>query len=316
MMFELGQLLKRARMDRGITIDDLQETTKIRKRYLEAIEEGNFKVLPGNFYVKAFIKSYAEAVGLDPIEVLNSYKTEVPTPPVEPAAEPSRRSRPQSKTSSIKWNTWITGVMLWSFLILILAVMYYFISKNYHTDESKNAVTNEQTKHVTDKTPSPGNKTGSPSETDAGKGATASSSNPTVTPTPAPTPVPDVKLIKTQDGIDYYALSSGGGKLSIQLNIVGEACWFKIDKLATGGKKSVLEQGTLQKGQNRSWELDTAAFLTLGAANQAQITVNGTSISVGDAANVKKFQFDLNVPTPSGSASPNGAASSSSVVIH
>ncbi|HEY0827135.1 MAG TPA: helix-turn-helix domain-containing protein, partial [Bacilli bacterium] len=68
-MSDLGQLLIKARNEKGLTIEDLQETTKIRKAYLEAIEEGNYKKLPGNFYVRAFIKSYAEAVGLEPDEV-------------------------------------------------------------------------------------------------------------------------------------------------------------------------------------------------------------------------------------------------------
>lgn len=63
-MSDLGYILRKTRLERKISLDDLQEVTKIRKRYLEAIEEGNYKVLPGSFYVRAFIKSYAEAVGL------------------------------------------------------------------------------------------------------------------------------------------------------------------------------------------------------------------------------------------------------------
>lgn len=48
------------------------------KRYLEAIERGNFDILPGKFYARAFIKEYAAAVGLDAKELLEEHKEEIP----------------------------------------------------------------------------------------------------------------------------------------------------------------------------------------------------------------------------------------------
>ena len=65
-MASVGQKLKDARIAKGLTLDDLQQTTKIQKRYLIAIEEGNYDALPGKFYVKAFARQYAETVGLNP----------------------------------------------------------------------------------------------------------------------------------------------------------------------------------------------------------------------------------------------------------
>ncbi len=64
-MTELGNRLKEAREEKGMSLDDLQAATKIQKRYLTALEEGNYDIIPGKFYVRAFIKQYAEAVGLD-----------------------------------------------------------------------------------------------------------------------------------------------------------------------------------------------------------------------------------------------------------
>lgn len=64
-MTELGNRLKEAREEKGMSLDDLQAATKIQKRYLTALEEGNYDVIPGKFYVRAFIKQYAEAVGLN-----------------------------------------------------------------------------------------------------------------------------------------------------------------------------------------------------------------------------------------------------------
>ena len=52
--------------------------TKIQKRYLIGIEEGNYSSMPGNFYVRAFIKQYAEAFRLNPDEIFETYKDEIP----------------------------------------------------------------------------------------------------------------------------------------------------------------------------------------------------------------------------------------------
>ena len=78
MMTELGARLKEARLQKGYSLDDLQEITKIQKRYLVGIEEGNYSSMPGTFYVRAFIKQYAEAVGLDADEILQQYQKEIP----------------------------------------------------------------------------------------------------------------------------------------------------------------------------------------------------------------------------------------------
>ena len=73
-MTGLGDRLREARTAKGFTLDDLQSITKIQKRYLSGIENEDYSMMPGSFYVRAFIKQYAEAVGLDPDEMLSLYK--------------------------------------------------------------------------------------------------------------------------------------------------------------------------------------------------------------------------------------------------
>lgn len=71
---ELGSLLKQARQEKGLSLEDIQEETKIRKKYLEAIEENNFDLLPGNVYLKVFVKGYAREVGLNYQDLLKKYE--------------------------------------------------------------------------------------------------------------------------------------------------------------------------------------------------------------------------------------------------
>lgn len=61
----LGTLLEKERLKQGLTIEEMAERTKIRPQFLEAIERENFDLLPGEAYVKPFIRTYAKALGLD-----------------------------------------------------------------------------------------------------------------------------------------------------------------------------------------------------------------------------------------------------------
>lgn len=77
-MDEVGKVLKEARIEKGYTLDDLQQITKIQKRYLQAIEDGNMDILPGRFYARAFIKQYADIVDLDGEELLKEQPETTP----------------------------------------------------------------------------------------------------------------------------------------------------------------------------------------------------------------------------------------------
>lgn len=59
-------------------MNDLYQITKIKSRYLKDVETGNYKDLPGDFYVRAFIKKYADTVGINGIELLRRFNNKLP----------------------------------------------------------------------------------------------------------------------------------------------------------------------------------------------------------------------------------------------
>jgi cytoskeletal protein RodZ len=129
---ELGTLLKEARTAKGYSLEDLQEMTKIQKRYLAGIEEGNYSMMPGPFYIRAFIKQYADAVGLNSDELLESYKQEVPTSSKEEVFQtmnsaPSRR-RPISRSTS-QFSEIFPMIMVALFIVAAL-VIFWFLYQN------------------------------------------------------------------------------------------------------------------------------------------------------------------------------------------
>jgi hypothetical protein len=69
-MGEVGAKLREERERRGIGIDEIEAETRIRAKFLLALEEERFDVLPGPAYVRAFVRDYAEQLGLDPQELV------------------------------------------------------------------------------------------------------------------------------------------------------------------------------------------------------------------------------------------------------
>lgn len=69
----LGEKLKAAREERGITVSEVAEQTRIAPMYIECIENDNYKPLPGGIFNKGFVKSYARFIGFDEQEALQEY---------------------------------------------------------------------------------------------------------------------------------------------------------------------------------------------------------------------------------------------------
>ena len=73
MSSSLGEKLRQAREERGISISEVAEQTRISPLYLKAIDEDNYKTLPGGIFNKGFVRSYAKYVGIGEQEALQEY---------------------------------------------------------------------------------------------------------------------------------------------------------------------------------------------------------------------------------------------------
>jgi cytoskeleton protein RodZ len=73
-VFAIGPSLREARSRRGLSAEDVQKAIRIRGRYLTAIEEERWDLLPGDAYTKGFLRTYAEFLGLDGSLYLEEYK--------------------------------------------------------------------------------------------------------------------------------------------------------------------------------------------------------------------------------------------------
>lgn len=98
---ELGDQLRRAREAKSFSLDEAERATGIRQRFLQAMEQGRFDVLPGEIQLRGFLRNYAGYVGLNGEELIAAYERRVrpaaagqkSAPPVQPS--PTRLAGPQ-----------------------------------------------------------------------------------------------------------------------------------------------------------------------------------------------------------------------------
>ena len=103
----IGDTLREARMRQQLDIVDVEQRTKIRAKYLRALENEEWALLPGPTFVRTFLRTYAEAVGLDPHVLVEAYRTQHDDSEEQPeaqqpmAATPRRRppARPSARRS-------------------------------------------------------------------------------------------------------------------------------------------------------------------------------------------------------------------------
>lgn len=117
---ELGTYLKEQRLEQGVSLDQLQTITKIQKRYLQAIEEGNYEILPGKFYARAFLKQYTEAIGLDPDQIFTEFEHEIPKATEQEV--PERLSRGRKQNASVKMKNPAIVSLLPTLLVFLLII--------------------------------------------------------------------------------------------------------------------------------------------------------------------------------------------------
>ena len=89
-MFEIGNSLREARLRQGLDFPELEQGTKIRGKYLRALEDEQFDVLPAQTYVKGFLRSYAEYLGLDGQLYVDEYNSRFVVGEEEPQSRPRR----------------------------------------------------------------------------------------------------------------------------------------------------------------------------------------------------------------------------------
>jgi cytoskeletal protein RodZ len=269
---ELGQRLRQARESLGLSLDDVEESTRIRRVFIEALEEDRFDALPGAVYARGFLRNYARLLGLDAGELLQEFEaatgtssTHVPQVLDQPLARPSRIGR------------WI-GTLLIVLLVGAVSVAGWYGYNRLFLDIDPFAPSNAPASAIgptatPTTTPTPGAIPMAPELDERLTPTAALEQTPqptptaTVTPTPSPTPILGIVVEARLIAPTY-----------VELTLDGESAFI----------------GTLQAGEDRVWTAQERVQMRLGNAGGIEFTVNGVEVGApGTPGQVLDVEYTL-----------------------
>lgn len=122
----LGELLRRTREERGITVDQVVDDTRVSASNIRAMEENNFNDLPADVFARGLYGHYAEALGLNPDEIIGRFLMERSSPSDSKSARSSRPQPPGIQAKDVSTMAAPTGVSPLSsigFFLLLLFII-------------------------------------------------------------------------------------------------------------------------------------------------------------------------------------------------
>lgn len=243
---EFNKRLREERLRQGWSLEEIEEETKIRKYYLEALENGNFRVLPPPVYASGFVKRYAALLGLDEKEMVAEFRAlaygekeepEAVEEPVEIVAREREPRKPLPIKNLKNIKNIAAGIV---FLIIALWLGSYLVSYIVNWSKEHNAPP-DQTKIEQNQAP--------PQNQPDNQAPPQPNTTPEQT---APPPAPN-----TQSGV------------TVDVEITAR-CWLSV---TVDGKNTFT--GTLIAGEKKSFTGKKSVVLNVGNSGGVNITVNG-----------------------------------------
>lgn len=262
-MQEIGQKLKERREELGLSLRDVQKQTKIRTRWLEALELGDRDSFPAQVYMKGFLKSYADALGLDGSSMVQELRAQEAAQEKEkkrPRKEeppPGARDKPRGRSDTRRLADLLdrsprrsSRLPLTLIALLLVAAAIWWLWQ-----EGGDTAVEQPPDPVADN----GNQ-----------------EKPAEDP-PQPDPDPEPRLIvETQrvSPVELRVTVSGAESLEIFAQArPGQNCWIRA--VADG---DLLAEETLRTGASRSWQAGSEFLLRAGNPPGLSVTVNGRDL--------------------------------------
>ncbi len=296
-MQEIGRILREKREELGLTITDVEQRTKIRSRYLAAIEDGDWSVMPGDVYARGFVRAYAEAVGLDGNELLNlapvaaPVKDGSPTTTVEkpvrqservqpavrkraPASPSTRARRTPSSASRVDFNA---GQVAFIVVILVLLVVGWWLLARSHNHANASGQTSGGQ-------PTAVNQTGQNNATSA-RNSTGNSTNAANNTTNAQPPTPAIQIASSPQptgDVTYTVTATPAQALSATLATSTAQCWVQ---LTLDGVNQGAGGVMLQPNSKQTWKAQKSMVIRVGNPGGVSLTIDGKAVTLPNVNN-------------------------------
>ncbi|MBY0209694.1 helix-turn-helix domain-containing protein [Priestia aryabhattai] len=302
-MTELGQRLRQERESKGLSLEDLQKLTKIQKRYLLGIEEGNYEVMPGKFYVRAFIKQYCEAIGLDTDAIFEEYKSDIPSTQTEDMPQQlsrvrSRKEIPQHTKGVSKAYDYLPTVLVVAGVVVV-GIIIWVIAQNIVSDKNKEQANQEapnsevqqsNTQEETNETTAKDDNSKSEDEQSAAdkkeqekekaekeKAAKEKAEKEKAEKEKKDSGKQEYKEVQKTGRSATYALS-GTDAFNLEVTSTQADTWLDVKN----GKGNAFFSSILKKGETKEFDLtkETEARVNIGYSPGVELKVNGKAVDL------------------------------------
>lgn len=300
---ELGQRLRQERESKGLSLEDLQKLTKIQKRYLLGIEEGNYEVMPGKFYVRAFIKQYCEAIGLDTDAIFEEYKSDIPSTQTEDMPQQlsrvrSRKEIPQHTKGVTKAYDYLPTVLVVAGVVVV-GIIIWVIAQNIVSDKNKEQANQEapnsevqqsNTQEETNETTAKNDNSKSEDEQSAAdkkeqekekaekeKAAKEKAEKEKAEKEKKDSGKQEYKEVQKTGRSATYALS-GTDAFNLEVTSTQADTWLDVKN----GKGNAFFSSILKKGETKEFDLtkETEARVNIGYSPGVELKVNGKAVDL------------------------------------
>ena len=274
-MDTIGEQLKHARLEKGLTMEDLQKITKIQRRYLSAIEVNDFDAMPSDYYTKTFIRQYAEAVGLNARPLIRRFEgkpdeTQEELPQTKPIRGSRKEKHRKKKKRQPTFKDYLPVTLLSLVVIAIIGTIIYAMRLDIASGPlvpkpEKAVVIGSDSKENKEESTSQSNPTDSTEKT---KDSSKKKKN-------------DSKFNITSDSIDLVTYSGSNVSKPIKLDFTAleGPVWIGLQQ---SGTSAIYYQYTLQAGEEISSSVPedaTGIDIIVGASNNLSIKVNDQELA-------------------------------------
>ncbi len=277
----IGDRLRQARLKKNISLDELQQKSKIQKRYLEAIEKGAFHLLPGEYYVRTFLRQYAEVVGEDGNQLVAIYEGEATFgEPLPRRARPEviEGSRAKLHTQTTKdWMNYLPTILLGLIGLGIIGIVVYSSMQ----DKNKPPMIEQNSMAVV-------NRISSSSTSESRSTTTVESS----TTTSSTSKKPEMTLVLTPNPSNQNQINvdvkEATDPITFTFTGVSDRCWIGV---YVDGQE--IFQYAFSQGEEKTYSLPagtTQAQIIIGASKNMGIAMNGQALEFNqeDALPIRK----------------------------
>ncbi|MBV7391434.1 helix-turn-helix domain-containing protein [Enterococcus alishanensis] len=279
----LGETLRDARLSENISLDELQQITKIQKRYLQAIEENDYGQIPSEFYVRRFLKQYADAVKLDGRYILAVYDGKDQILPTYPKVEEIESQR-TNKYKEKKVRRRLIATMPMIILGLVALAIVVIVGYVSYLDNNDQPILNASSVEVERNSSSSTSETESSSSTEETTEASTSES--------VEAPTMSQNVTSNSSSTAAVTLDQVAAPLKIKFNAQNRV-WVG---LSVNGSLSF--QQTIEAGQSAEFDLPegtTSASISVGVASYLTIQANDTDLDFQANNSERSKTIDLTI---------------------